>query len=77
MEKLQAVAASCHQARADPGLLEWTSPGMAGLQGECRDDLCGMAPSVHVVESPWVRLSMEPDGVGAEQGAAGGGQALP
>ena len=52
VEKLQALAASCHQARVDPGLFEWTSPEMAGLQGECGDDLCGMVPSASAMESP-------------------------
>ena len=52
VEKLQALAASCHQARADPGLLEQTMPEMAALQGECGDDLCWMVPSASAVESP-------------------------
>ena len=52
VEKLQAVAASCHQARAEPGLLEQTGPGTAGFQGVCGGDLCGMVPSTSVVESP-------------------------
>ena len=31
VEKLQALAASCHHARADARLLEWTMPEIAGL----------------------------------------------
>ena len=45
VEKLQALAVPCHQDRAERGQLEWTSPEMAGLQGDCGDKLCGMVPS--------------------------------
>ena len=49
---------------------------MADLQGEYGDDLCHMVPSVGAVESPLLRLNLEPYGGGAEEGVRGGGQAL-
>ena len=45
VERLQDLAAPCHQDWAERGQLERTSSEMAGLQGDCGDMLCGMVPS--------------------------------
>ena len=52
VERLQDLAAPCHQDRAERGQLERTSPEMAGLQGDCGDKLCGMVPSGSDMQAP-------------------------
>ena len=52
VEKLNSLAAPCHQDSAERGQLEWSRPEMAGLQGEGRDDLCEMVPNGSAIDSP-------------------------